>query len=72
MAEVIFPNETGWLVPVRDAEALANAVQEIIKTSEVELQRITLNAHQFVKSHFNAEDSIARFLELYGSVLDKN
>lgn len=72
MAEVVVPNETGWLVPVRDVEALVDAIQDLMKTSEKDLQRISIKAHQFVKTHFDAEDSIKQFLELYGSVLDKN
>ncbi|WP_242087530.1 glycosyltransferase family 4 protein [Aestuariivivens sediminis] len=70
MAEVVIPNETGWLVPVRDHEALAEAVQELIHTSEAELQHIVLNAHDFVKKNFNAEKSIAQFLALYERVMD--
>lgn len=69
MAEVIKPNETGWLVPVRDPKALADAITELHHTLEHELQRITANAHQLVKQHFNAEDRIAEFLEFYGDVV---
>jgi colanic acid/amylovoran biosynthesis glycosyltransferase len=68
MTEVVIPKETGWLVPVRDPEALANAIVEIKDTSEAELQDITKNAHHFVQEHFNAEDSIQQFLELYESI----
>lgn len=69
MAEVIKPNETGWLVPVRDPKALATAITELHHTPEHELQRITANAHQFVKQHFNAQDRITEFLELYEDVV---
>ncbi|MFC4721200.1 glycosyltransferase family 4 protein [Geojedonia litorea] len=68
MPEVVIPNETGWLVPVRDPEALAKAIVEVAESSEVELQRITQNAHDFVKEHFGAEDSIQQFLDLYEDV----
>jgi len=68
MPEVVKHKETGWLVPVRDSNAIADAVVEITQTSESELQRITQNAHEFVKTHFNAEDSIRLFLELYEAV----
>ncbi|TVZ59159.1 colanic acid/amylovoran biosynthesis glycosyltransferase [Flavobacteriaceae bacterium MAR_2010_105] len=69
MPEVVIPNETGWLVPVRDAQALADAIVEVSQTSEQELQRITKNAHDLVKQQFNAEESIQAFLELYEDVL---
>jgi colanic acid/amylovoran biosynthesis glycosyltransferase len=68
MSEVIMPNETGWLVPVRDVNAMAKTIVEISETSEQDLQRITKNAHEFVKQHFNAEDSIQQFLTLYSNV----
>lgn len=69
MHEVVFPGQTGWLVPVRDAEAIADAIVEVQATTEVDLQRITKNAHDFVKTEFNSEDSIKQFLEMYESVV---
>lgn len=69
MAEVVKHKETGWLVSVRDPESIANAIVEVSQTVEQELQRITQNAHDFVKEHFNAEDSIKQFVELYEEVM---
>ncbi|WP_274475879.1 glycosyltransferase family 4 protein [Mangrovimonas aestuarii] len=72
MSEVVIPNETGWLVPTRNPQAIANAVREVINTPPQELYRITKNAHNFVKEHFNAEQSIKQFLELYDAVMAKD
>lgn len=69
MSEVVKDQETGWLVPVRDPNAIADAIMEVSKTSGVELQRITQKAHNVIKTGFNAEDSIQEFLELYDFVL---
>lgn len=69
MAEVVRPGETGWLVPVRDPEAMAKALLEVMHTSEEALQRIAQNAHDLVKAEFCAERSIQRFLELYDQVV---
>ncbi|WP_178984753.1 glycosyltransferase family 4 protein [Winogradskyella helgolandensis] len=69
MAEVVIPNETGWLVPVRDAEAMADAVIALSVTPKLELHEITKRAHEFVKSEFNAEDSISKFVRLYEGVV---
>ncbi|WP_417876890.1 glycosyltransferase family 4 protein, partial [Winogradskyella sediminis] len=69
MAEVVFPKETGWLVPVRDAEAMADAVIDLSITSKLELHTITKRAHQFVKREFNAEDSISKFVRMYEGVV---
>ena len=32
MSEVVLPNETGWLVPVRDSEAMGEAIIEFTQT----------------------------------------
>ncbi|MCD2259809.1 glycosyltransferase family 4 protein [Psychroserpens luteolus] len=69
MAEVVKPNTNGWLIPVRDAEAIANSIIEVSQSSEGQLKEITQNAHDFVKHHFQALDSIQKFEELYQSVL---
>ncbi|WP_225035563.1 glycosyltransferase family 4 protein [Winogradskyella sp. SM1960] len=71
MAEVVIPNETGWLVPVRDAEAMADAVIALSATSEPELHALTKRAHEFVKGAFNADDSIAQFVDLYKEVSEE-
>ncbi|WP_452218801.1 glycosyltransferase family 4 protein [Lacinutrix undariae] len=71
MSEVVIPDETGWLVPIRNPEALVDAIYDCAQTPEIELQRITKNAHEFVKTHFNAEDSIGQFVELYEGVVGR-
>ena len=68
MAEVVIPNETGWLVPIRSPQSIAEAVIEVTQMAENKVQRITQNAHQFVITQFNAQDSIREFLELYDKV----
>lgn len=68
MAEVVIPNETGWLVPIRNPQSIADAVKDVVQTPEKEVQRIKQKAHELVKVQFNAQDSIYRFLELYDKV----
>ena len=68
MAEVVKHKETGWLVPVRNPDAIAEAIIDVTQTSDEGLLEITQHAHDFVKEHFNAEDSIQQFLELYERV----
>jgi colanic acid/amylovoran biosynthesis glycosyltransferase len=72
MSEVVRHKETGWLVPVRDPQAIADAIIEVAGTSESELQDMTQNAYNFVKTNFNAEDSIQQFVELYDRVMNTN
>lgn len=68
MSEVVKPSINGWLVPVRDAVAIANGVVELSQTSEDQLKTMTEHAHKFVKQHFNNLDSIQQFEQLYESV----
>lgn len=70
MSEVVFHKKTGWLVPKRNSKAIAQAIIEVSQTSESELQRITQHAHDFVKLHFNTEQSIKQFLELYEGIVN--
>jgi colanic acid/amylovoran biosynthesis glycosyltransferase len=72
MSEVVKHKETGWLVPIRDTIAISEAIMEIWKTPEQELQRITYNAHHFVKQHFNANEAIHQFMELYEHVVERS
>lgn len=65
MAEVVKHKETGWLVPVGDSEAMADAALELLESPEDVLENIARNAHNFINSNFNAEDSIQQFLQLY-------
>ena len=69
MKELVKNKETGWLVPVRDPQAIADAISDISETTELDLQQITQHAHDFVKTHFNADNSIQQFIELYKRVM---
>ncbi|WP_299276314.1 glycosyltransferase family 4 protein [uncultured Psychroserpens sp.] len=72
MPEVVKHRETGWLIPIRDAQAMADAIVELSQTPKEDLKRITENAHHLVRHTFNSEESIAQFIELYESVITQN
>lgn len=69
MNEVVKMGETGWLIPKRSEIAIADAVVNVIATSEDGLQLITHNAHVFVKQYYSANNSINEFIQLYQDVL---
>ena len=72
MQEVIIPNETGWLVPVLDSEAIANTLIEFNNTSNEKRNKIVNNAHSFVKNNFDTATTISQFNEFYkGIYLDE-
>ena len=33
--DIVIPNETGWLVPVKNADSLANAIKEALSNTEL-------------------------------------
>jgi glycosyltransferase involved in cell wall biosynthesis len=68
MEEVIKQGETGWLVPVRNPQAIAKALLEVQNTSLEERSKIINNAHAFVKEQFNAEKVISEFCEFYDRI----
>ncbi|TYA56657.1 glycosyltransferase family 4 protein [Formosa maritima] len=72
MAEVVIPKETGWLVPIRNAQLLADTILEFSQTPENEINDMTQRAHDFVKYHFDSDQSIQQFLQLYEELMNRN
>ncbi|SHH39059.1 glycosyltransferase family 4 protein [Winogradskyella jejuensis] len=69
MAEVVKHKETGWLIPMRNTDAIAEAVIDFNSTSESELKSITNNAYKFVKNEFDFKNNISKFISLYNTVV---
>ena len=67
MNEVIISNKTGFLVPIRNAEAMAKAILDLSTMQEAQLSEMTVAAHNLIKSQFN-EHNLNTFLELYTEV----
>ncbi|SDB22473.1 colanic acid/amylovoran biosynthesis glycosyltransferase [Flavobacteriaceae bacterium MAR_2010_188] len=70
MSEVVIPGKTGWLVPIRNPEAVANAIIEISECSDTRLNEIRNNAHIMVKNNFDSSKSIEQFIQLYENTLN--
>lgn len=68
--QVVVDEETGYLVPVRDPEALARAVIRILRDG-VLAQRMGEAARRYALQHFDERQVIARMLEAYDSLLTK-
>jgi len=66
--EAVIPGETGVLVPVRDARALADALRPLVLDPTLR-QRMGVAARQQAIAEFSAEDFIARSLAAYAAVL---
>lgn len=61
--DAVVPGETGLLVPVQDAEALADALEELLVHPEVR-RKMGAAARQFA-SRFSVEQVVARTLAVY-------
>lgn len=62
--DVIIPNKTGLLVPVKDSKTLAIAIEDLIKNSEkcINMGRA---GREFAKKEFSIENIVKRHLEIY-------
>lgn len=64
---IITPEETGILVPRRSPDALAVALERLIR-APAERERIGANARVYAEQHFSASDTARRVMELYERV----
>jgi glycosyltransferase involved in cell wall biosynthesis len=62
--ELVIEGETGRLVPVQDAPALAEAIRNVLDDPDL-ARRLGEAGRARVDSHFRAETMITRFAELY-------
>ena len=71
MSEIVTDNENGFLVPIRDAEAIANKIKFVNNLSNETLHTIKTNAKKTVELKNNIKNSIQETIELYNQVLNK-
>ena len=69
--EVIIPNKTGILVPVKDSEKLADALQWLIENPQ---ERIAMGkaGRKFAEKEFPMEKIVQNHLDVYEELLNKN
>lgn len=63
--ENILHKKTGWVVPKRNPEALANKIVEVIKMPDTEHNKIKTNAILRVQNEFNLDKQNTAFLNFY-------
>jgi colanic acid/amylovoran biosynthesis glycosyltransferase len=68
MKEVVLPKQTGYLVPVRDAHAMALDLKEVSELSTEKYQNITQQARSFIEKYHNEEQMVSRMQKLYESL----
>ena len=65
LVENIVPNVTGWLVPKRNPNALANKIKEVINLSPNEKQMISIQAIERITPYFSMEEQQRKFVMFY-------
>jgi glycosyltransferase involved in cell wall biosynthesis len=66
--EIVRNGENGLLVPVRDADALANALQKLIDNAELR-QEMGVRGREIVKAEFSMERVVEETLAVYRELL---
>lgn len=64
MKEVV-TKATGFLVPIRDPNAIAKAVIQLDTMKEADIQDLTKRAHNLIKKEFSATEGVNAFLRFY-------
>ncbi|MDN3492415.1 glycosyltransferase family 4 protein [Winogradskyella bathintestinalis] len=65
MAEVVFPNETGFLVPNRNVVTMYKTLIEVSELSIEDYQRITTQAKAFVENYHNENQMVTEMQSFY-------
>lgn len=70
MGEVVTHKENGWMVPVRNSQAIAEAIEDFINTSAGEKNSIRKKAYETVLALCNEKNQLEKFSRLYQRVID--
>ena len=67
--ETVVVDETGWLVPPRNSDALAEAIDRVLTIGESARRRLSKAAIANVRENFSKEVMCAKTLDVYNEVL---
>ena len=67
--ETVLPDQTGWLVPPGDPDALSEALRKVLALDEAARGRLSGAAIANVEKHFSKQRMCAKTLEVYNEVL---
>lgn len=65
--ELVRPGREGWLVPPGDPEALADAMDACLTTSEEELSQMALSARERALARHDVDREAARLIRLFSA-----
>jgi glycosyltransferase involved in cell wall biosynthesis len=69
--EAIVNDETGWLAPADDADALARAMAKLMRTPLGERRAMGERARRMVRERFSLETVLDRWEQLYAELLGR-
>ncbi len=69
--ELIIPDQTGWLVPPSNAEALSNRIADALALTVSARESIAILARERIERHYSLDQMCAKTLALYRTVLDR-
>ena len=67
--ETIRHQQTGWLVPPNDADALKEAIEEILALPEADKQALARRSRRHVEKHFSLDAMQNKTLDVYEEVM---
>ncbi len=67
--EVVIPGRTGWLVPVRDEEALCRALLDAGANPDLR-RKMGKEAHDFITANYNMDKAIGRLEATYTKLIE--
>lgn len=70
--EIITDGKNGFLVPIRDPEAIADKLREVTSLCECELDRIRVRARETIELRHSQRRMVDDMTDLYRSVLESN
>jgi colanic acid/amylovoran biosynthesis glycosyltransferase len=69
MQELITHDEEGWIVPIRDPEAMAQTIQKFIALEESTIKNFKFAARQKVETQHSENLMVEGMMRLYSRVV---
>lgn len=70
MSEVVKHKKTGWLISMRNPDAIAQAIIDFNDLPDEEIQTITKNAFELIKNEFDIDKNLSKFNALYETIIN--
>jgi len=64
--------ESGWIVPPRDSQALAAAMDELSQMPATRIREMGEAAHRHISQFLSTHDSVRRLKQVYEALLARN